>query len=161
MHCRGDARVPLAAYGYPIQQFVSSSANARIDHYDGTAASRVRFALDVIDAVDAASARTVWRCGSHPAAWPSGSPRPTSLSVTPLWSRADRASDPGVPAMPWGTSSLVVRALVTRLKPNIGHAYCLSGGKGPGSAPVTGGRDSEPNRTDLPHRDLARDGVWT
>ncbi|WP_158887732.1 alkene reductase [Amycolatopsis anabasis] len=42
------------AYGYLIQQFLSSNANRRTDRYGGTVRNRTRFALELVDAVAAA-----------------------------------------------------------------------------------------------------------
>ncbi|MEU5269784.1 alkene reductase [Streptomyces hygroscopicus] len=41
------------AYGYLIQQFLSGNANRRTDRYGGSVAGRVRFPLDLVDAVAA------------------------------------------------------------------------------------------------------------
>lgn len=39
------------AYGYLIQQFLSSSANHRVDSYGGSARARCRFVVELVDAV--------------------------------------------------------------------------------------------------------------
>ncbi len=62
--CGFDCVEIHGAHGYLINQFMSTFSNKRTDEYGGTLENRMRFALEVVDAVRAAVGRTTRSCSA-------------------------------------------------------------------------------------------------
>lgn len=82
------------AYGYLIQQFLSGNANRRTDRYGGNVAGRVRFPLDLVDAVAARIGAERLALRISLAAPRSASKSRTCTSSTRPWSTVCHAAWP-------------------------------------------------------------------
>ncbi|MBI4920543.1 MAG: NADH:flavin oxidoreductase/NADH oxidase [Devosia nanyangense] len=90
-----------AAHGYLINQFLSPIANQRTDRYGGSRDNRMRFALEVVDAVRAV--------------WPAGKPLFVRISATD-------GSEGG-----WGIEDSIVLAKELEAR-GVDAVHCSSGG---------------------------------
>jgi N-ethylmaleimide reductase len=116
------------ANGYLIEQFLQSRTNLRTDQYGGGIENRVRFLMEVTQAVIEVWAPSASACGCRPMALPMAAVRPTRCRFTPT--RSNRSTRLALPICILSSRARAVRDVPRSTIKTCRRPWCCIGQSG-------------------------------